>query len=99
MPYVLLRNRAEIETRITRLASYLDLKDPSFDSFLTWILEFRQALSIPNSLGDIGINLDDVVLVGEMAAKDAAAGGNPIPLTPVQYSILFSDAVKGQLCS
>ncbi|MBE7215236.1 iron-containing alcohol dehydrogenase [Shewanella benthica] len=98
MPYVLLRNRAEIETSITRLASYLDLKDPSFDSFITWVLEFRQALSIPNSLGDIGINLDDFVLVGEMAAKDAAAGGNPIPLTPVQYSILFSDAVKGQLC-
>ncbi|MCJ8303927.1 MAG: hypothetical protein MJH13_14560 [Shewanella sp.] len=72
MPYVLLRNRAEIETRISRLASYLDLKDPSFDSFITWVLEFRQALSIPNSLGDIGINLDDVVLGGAESPMSAS---------------------------
>ena len=97
MPYVLLRNRAEIETRITRLAGYLGLEDPSFDSFLSWVLELRQALSIPDNLSEIGINLDDAVLVGEMAASDAAAGGNPIPLTPAQYAMLFSDAVKGRL--
>lgn len=97
MPYILLRNRSVLESRITRLARYLALDDASFDGFLDWILAIRKTLLIPHSLAEIGITLDDSVLIGEMAVADAASGGNPIPLTAVQYSMVFSDAVKGRL--
>jgi alcohol dehydrogenase class IV len=97
MPYVLMRNRAVIEERITRLSRYLELDNPGFDSFLTWVLALREQLNIPHTLADIGINLDDVVLVGKMSAKDAASAGNPIKLTDAEYALLFSNAVKGIL--
>jgi alcohol dehydrogenase len=94
---VLIRNRSVIEERITRLSRYLELDDASFDGFLSWVLTLREQLNIPHTLAEIGINLDDAVLVGKMSAKDAASAGNPIILTDAEYSLLFSDAVKGQL--
>ena len=97
MPYVLKRNRATIEKKIIRLSQYLELDNPNFDGFMTWVLTLRAELNIPHSLADIGITLEDVVLVGKMAVKDAAAGGNPITLTDAEYSLLFRDAVKGVL--
>jgi len=97
MPYVLKKNRGEIEERITRLARYLELDYPGFDSFLEWVLLFRARLDIPHSLDEIGITLEDVRLVGEMSVKDAAAGGNPVCLTADEYAELFTDAVEGRL--
>ncbi len=96
MPYVLNKNRAEIEEGITRLARYLELDYPGFDSFLEWVLLFRARLDIPHSLEEIGISLEDARLVGDMSVKDAAAAGNPVNLTANDYSELFSDAVLGR---
>ena len=97
MPYVLIRNRSVIEDRITRLSRYLELEDATFDGFLSWVLTLREQLNIPHTLAEIGINLDDVVLVGKMSSQDAASAGNPIQLTDAEYSLLFKDAVKGKL--
>ncbi|MEH6453070.1 MAG: iron-containing alcohol dehydrogenase [Psychromonas sp.] len=97
MPYVLQRNKQEIETRIIRLARYLELDNPSFEGFLAWILQLRKELSIPHSLSEIGIPLDDLELVGKMAVADLTAGSNPIQLTADQYSQLFALAVQGRL--
>ncbi|ABZ78413.1 iron-containing alcohol dehydrogenase [Shewanella halifaxensis HAW-EB4] len=97
MPYVLQRNRHAIEARIIRLARYLALEDSSFDGFLNWILQLREQLVIPHSLAEIGLDLRDKRLIGEMSAKDAAAKGNPIALTQAQYSQLFEQAVLGEL--
>ncbi|MCL1050151.1 iron-containing alcohol dehydrogenase [Shewanella abyssi] len=97
MPYVLIRNRSAIEERIIRLSRYLQLDDASFDGFLSWVLTLREQLNIPHTLAEIEIDLADVVLIGQMAAQDAAAAGNPITLTDVEYSLLFSNAVNGRL--
>ncbi|MEC4724358.1 iron-containing alcohol dehydrogenase [Shewanella sp. D64] len=97
MPYVLTRNRSVIEDRIIRLSRYLELDDATFTGFLSWILTLREQLNIPHTLAEIGINIDDAVLVGKMSVKDAACAGNPILLTDIEYSLLFKDAVKGKL--
>ena len=49
MPYVLRANQSVIASRIGLLARYLELPDPSFDSFLDWVLEMR-GLGIPHTL-------------------------------------------------
>ena len=97
MPYVLQRNKEQIKETITRLARYLNLSEPSFESFLDWVLQLRKELGIPHSLAEIGLTLDDLALVGKMSANDATAAGNPIKLTPEQYSQLFAQAVQGKL--
>jgi alcohol dehydrogenase class IV len=78
MPYVLAANRSAIETRIERLARYIELEETGFDGFLSWVLALRAELGIPHSLAQIGINTDRAEEVGIKAVQDAASAGNPI---------------------
>lgn len=95
LPYVLVRNRMAIESRIEHVATCIGLEDKTFDGFIAWIIDLRQRLNIPHSLSEIGITAESSERVGDMAAVDPSAGGNPIPLTAEDYGILFSTAVAG----
>jgi len=97
MPYVLKANRGAIEERIERLARYLELEHANFDSFLDWVLELRKKLAIPHTLKEIGIDDTQAELIGDMATKDATAGGNPIHFSQTEYSQIFVAAVNGNL--
>jgi alcohol dehydrogenase class IV len=77
MPYVLAFNRAAVEERLARLAAYIGLPDPGFDAFLAWILDLRRRLSIPHSLGELGVAAKDVERLAFMAEQDPSAAGNP----------------------
>lgn len=97
MPYVLVANKSAIEERMTRLGRYLDLDNPSFESTLQWVLETREFLSIPHTLGEVGIDDLQTKKIGNMAIADAAAGGNPIPFSAAEYEIIFKNALRGKL--
>ncbi len=97
MPYVLLRNKPVIEQKIIHIARYLDLDDVSFNGFMTWVIEFRQDLGIPNDLAAIGINLSKKDLIGRLAAQDSCAGSNPVQFSEEEYSQIFQCAVRGMI--
>jgi alcohol dehydrogenase class IV len=97
MPYVLIRNRQAIEDRIARLSAYLGLHNPSFGSFLNWILKIREEVGIPNDLSALDIGLDQKELIGRMAVADPSSGGNPLLLSELEYTALFEKAVTGDL--
>lgn len=97
MPYVLVANRESIAETLGRAAAYMELEAASFEAFLGWVLELRELIGIPSSLGEIGIGDDEQQRVGEMAAADPSAGGNPVLLTSDEYQALFSRAVAGEL--
>lgn len=93
MPY----NCSDIEEPITRLSRYLNLRNPGFDSFLSWILAFRESLNIPHRLLDINIDNKDAERIGAMAAADPSAATNPIIFSASEYTTIFNHAVSGQL--
>lgn len=97
MPYLLIRNRPAIEDRMGRLGAYLGMGDAGFDGFLAWILALRASIDIPTSLRDIGIDATDAKKVGQMAALDPTAGGNPLNLSAEEYAAVFVKAVNGDL--
>ena len=97
MPYVLLFNRPAVEERLTALARYLDLPDPSFTAVLNWVLTLRKELEIPNDLSAIGVTDDHIGQLAEMALEDPSAGGNPVKLTVERLTVLFGDAIHGRL--
>ena len=97
MPYVLLRNKPVIEQKIIHIARYLDLDDVSFNGFMSWIIEFRQDLGIPDDLGAIGISLSKKELIGRLAAQDSCAASNPVQFSEEGYSQIFQCAVKGMI--
>lgn len=95
LPYVLVRNREAIEARLGDAARYIGLQDASFTGFLDWILRLRADLNIPHSLSDIGIDDSRADDIGAAAKLDPSDGGNPINLTPADYTAIFIAAVKG----
>ena len=78
MPYVLAFNRSAIETRITRLAAYLELRQPGFDSFQAFVLQLRQRVGVPHTLGELGVDRARSDEIAAMSVLDPSAGGNPI---------------------
>ncbi len=106
LPYVINTNASAIEDKLQAICQYLNIeKDLPHESykkaFLTWLLDFRRELDIPQNLTDIGIHTDDAISrehsIGELAFADPSAAGNPIPLTAEQYQTLFQQAVDGEL--
>ena len=97
MPYVLIANRQAIEPRIIRLAKSIDIPNASFDSFLDWVLELRETVSIPQNLEDLGIDDSQADLIGKMAEVDPSSGTNPILFDASQYQSVFMNALNGNL--
>ena len=78
MPYVLTFNRETIENKIAKLSEYLDLKEPSFNSFVDWILELREKIKIPHTIIESAKITDkDIVKMSPMALDDPCTPGNP----------------------
>jgi alcohol dehydrogenase class IV len=97
LPYVLQHNRPVIEDKLIHITRVLDLDEVSFEGFIRWILQLRKTLQIPENLQAIGISTEQSKRVGEMAAQDPSAAGNPVLLSATQYSSLFEAAVQGNL--
>ncbi len=97
MPYVLQFNRAAIEERITRLAAYLGLPSPGFDSFLDFVLKLREDIGVPHTLQALGVDDRQVDLIADMAIVDPSVGGNPLPLSKDGATRIFAAAYHGRV--
>ncbi|MEK9672550.1 MAG: iron-containing alcohol dehydrogenase [Rhodospirillaceae bacterium] len=97
MPYVVAANRKAVETDLADMARALDLKTHDAGGVIDWILALRAEIGIPHTLADMGIPADDAKLVGEMAAVDPTAGGNPIQFSAKEYADIFNRAHAGTL--
>ena len=97
MPYVLLRNKKVIENKITDLSRYLNLSNPSFNSFLDWILDLRKLLSIPHTLKELIDDNSNFEKMSVMALNDPSTSSNPIKLNENDFLKLYQDSFEGKL--
>ncbi len=97
LPYVMVRNRPAIEKNMEIVANAMNLEKNNFDCVLSWVLDFRKELGIPDNLAAIGIPNGQDDLIGKMASIDPTAGTNPITLSPAEYGAIFCDAWNGHL--
>ena len=97
MPYVLVFNRAAIEDRLTRLAAWLGLPNPSFQAIMDWVLGLREKFEIPHTLAAMGVTDERLDELSEMAAQDPTAAGNPIPVGKAEMKQMFVAAIEGRL--
>ncbi len=96
LPYVLQANQSALTTQMDDLAVYLRLPRPGFEGVMQWLLQLREEIGIPHTLGAIGLDERDAELVGRMAFADGCSHTNPIPHSAQVYSQIFSHAVRGQ---
>jgi alcohol dehydrogenase class IV len=97
MPYVLAWNRRAIEQKIARLAAYLELPEPSFESVLQWIMELRETIGVPNTLAELGMSADQAEAFSHQALEDPSTGGNPLPMTAHDFANLYRNCLEGRL--
>jgi alcohol dehydrogenase len=94
LPYVLEYNWPVIEDKLCTVASALGLDGGRASSVLTWILELREALSIPHRLSGLNITHFDAELVARTALTDVCASTNPRRLDEnVLHEILESSSI------
>lgn len=96
MPYVLAANRKPIEPRIERLAAYLGM-GPSFDAFLSKVLDLRATLEVPHTLADFNVDGSRRDEIADKAIVDPTAGGNPQELTRELALKIFDAALEGRI--
>ena len=97
MPYVLVWNRDAIADKLTRVAAYLQLPSPSFDSVLEWILDLRRGIGIPHTLRELGVTPDRIDELAQQAFDDPSTGGNPVPMTVEDFRQLYRRCIEGGL--
>ena len=97
MPYVLAYNRPAIEDKMTRLAAFIGLPNPSFQAVADWVMALRRDFGIPETLKDLGVGDDRIDELSEMAAVDPTAGGNPIPVGVPELKTMFAASIEGRL--
>ena len=98
MPYVLTFNRETIENKIAKLSEYLDLKKPSFNSFVDWVLELREQIKIPHTiLESAKITDKDIVKMSPMALDDPCTPGNPKKPTLDNMNEMYRYSIEGKL--
>jgi alcohol dehydrogenase class IV len=97
LPYVMQHNRSAIAAESELIARLLHLRSPGFDALFEWVLELRQRLGIPHSLAEIGVDVGKSSVIGEQAARDPSAAGNPTPVDSATLERIFRAAVAGDL--
>lgn len=97
MPYVLAHNRSAIESRLTRLAAYLGLPEPGFESFQGFILALRSRVGVPHTLAELGVDESRSEEIVAMAVQDPSAGGNPLPFTADAARSILHKAFAGEV--
>lgn len=80
MPYVLDMNRPAVEERLAQATAYLGIAG-GYAGFHERVLELRETLGIPKTLGVMGVAEDRIDDLTAMALDDPTAGGNPVPMT------------------
>ncbi|MGE8620404.1 MAG: iron-containing alcohol dehydrogenase [Achromobacter spanius] len=97
MPYVLKANQHAVAPRLEALARYLELPATGPGAVLDWVLRLREAVGIPHTLADIGIDEGQAERVGRMASVDPSGATNPVNFTADDYSQLLRASIRGNL--
>ena len=95
LPYMLRHNADVLEEKGELIARLLGLPNPGFPAFFEWILELRDAVGIPETLSDIGVDDARADEVGDLAFDDPTRPGNPKPVSAADLRAVFEAAVTG----
>ena len=88
MPAVLQLNAPKIRDRFRTAAAYLDIEG-GFDGFCAFVRDFNNALGIPKSLSEMGVDPARIDELVDEAVQDPSCGGNPVKLTKENLRALF----------
>jgi len=97
LPYALQQNSPAIGERMATLCKFLDIPNPSTESFIAYVLDLRKELGIPHTLVEADIPEERIEEIGEIAYRDPSTGSNAMPVTAKDFETLFTMCCHGAL--
>lgn len=97
LPYALKQNKTAIEDKMIKLCEYLNIKNPSTDSFIKYILDLREKLEIPHTLKLAKISKERAKEIGELAFNDPSTSTNAKKIDTDDLAALFLSAYDGEI--
>jgi alcohol dehydrogenase class IV len=98
LPYVMVHNRPAIEKAMGRLASHLRLGGEGFSAVLGWVLDLRQRVGVPPTLGAVsGMTPALCEELAPRALVDPSLGTNPRECTAAEIADVYRRALSGDL--
>jgi len=95
LPYALRQNKSEITEKMKKLCVFLDIPNPSLESFINYIISLQKTLGIPANLSEAKIEDDRAEEIGELAYEDPSTGTNAKKLEIKDLTVLFKAAHSG----
>ena len=97
LPYALQQNSPAIGERMETLCKFLDIAEPSTESFIAYILDLRRELGVPHTLIEADIPVERIAEIGEIAYLDPSTGSNAMPVTAKDFEMLFRMCCQGEI--
>lgn len=93
IPYGMKFNIAGFEDKFRRIARTLDLKDESGEAVVQYLFELNTKINIPHRLQDIGVKLEHIETLADLANADFAHPNNPKPVSREDFKNLYLEAL------
>jgi hypothetical protein len=95
LPYALKQNQPAIEQKMVKLCEYLNIDNPSTQSFIEFILALREELEIPHTLKEAKITDERADEIGKLAYHDPSTPSNAMKIDADDLKNLFLASYSG----
>lgn len=93
IPYGMEFNIAGFENRFKRMAKALELKKENGEAVVNYLFELNSTLGIPHHLRDIGVSMEQIDTLADLAFADFAHPNNPKPVSRADFKALYLKAL------
>ena len=97
IPYAMAFNANAVPERMAELAQVVGATPWNGVGFVTWLTQLKEAVGIPRTLMDVGVRMDQIPRLVEIAVADGCHQNNPKPVTDEDFRALFVEAITGQM--
>jgi alcohol dehydrogenase class IV len=93
IPYGMEFNISCFEPNFRRIARSLELQNDTGDAVVKYLFELNDAIAIPRKLRDVGVRLEHVETLADLAFADFAHPNNPKPVRREDFKNLYLKAL------
>lgn len=93
IPYGMAFNIAGFEDKFKRIAKVMELKEENGAAVVNYLFELNSSLGIPHHLRDIGVGMEHIDTLADLAFADFAHPNNPKPVSREDFKALYLEAL------
>lgn len=93
LPYGMRFNAPGLEAPFRRMAEAMNLQDKSGDGVVAHLFDLNKQLGLPVSLREIGVSVDHIEILSDLALADFCHPNNPKPVSLEDFKNLYTEAL------